>query len=67
MAIVGDRVHYTPHAEHAHLADYPALAATVGRVHEDGSADLFVLVPNKEPHWQDAVPEGEGPHTFRVI
>lgn len=67
MAQVGNAVIYTPHAGYDHLTDYAGqgLAATIGRMHADGTADLFVLVPNKEAHWQDAVPEGTGPHTWR--
>lgn len=66
MRILGFPVVYQPHADHTHLAEYAAsgLAAIIGRVHPDGTADLMVFVPNKKPHWQDAVPRGDGPHTW---
>lgn len=64
---LGEVVHFTPHDQHTHLAGQPEYAAIVGRVYPDGSADLFVLVPNKEAHWQDAVPEGDTHHTHRSI
>lgn len=66
MVKVSDTVVYTPHAEHFHLHDHggQGLAAIVGRVYPDGSADLFVLVPGKEPHWQDKVPPYGDHHSF---
>ena len=64
MARIGDRVTFRPHAEHEHLNAHPELVAIVGQLHAGGTADLFVLVPNKEPIWADGVPEGFGPYTF---
>lgn len=60
-------VRYVPHAEHTHLAEHAELAAIIGREHPDGTADLMVFVPNKEPHWQDRVPEGQGSHTWHHV
>lgn len=65
--LVGVPVRYVPHAEHEHLADHAVLAAIVGRDHGDGTLDLMVFVPNKEPHWQDAVPAGTGPHSWHHL
>lgn len=69
MVLIGLPVRYIPHAAHDFLSEFATtgLAAIVGRVYPDGSADLMVFVPNKEPHWQDAVPLGTGPHTFGPI
>lgn len=66
MRILGFPVVYQPHPEHTHLAEHRdgGLAAIVGRDHSDGTADLMVFVPNKAPHWQEAVPRGMGPHTW---
>lgn len=61
---------YHPHAEHEHLADFAdtGLAAIVGRVYPDGTADLFIMPPNKEPYWQDKVPYGDGePQSFHEM
>ena len=66
MASLGDTVIFRPHAEHGHLVDYPELAAIVGALHADGTASLFVMVPNKEGAWMDAVPEGTGDYSFSL-
>jgi hypothetical protein len=64
---LGEIVHYTPHREHAHMQKQPEYAAVVGRVYPDGSADLAVLVPNKELVWHDRVPIGDSHHCHRSI
>jgi hypothetical protein len=64
---LGETVHYTPHRLHTHLHDQPEYAAVVGRVYPDGSADLAVLVPNREVTWMDKVPEGDSHHCHRSI
>lgn len=65
--LLGYPVLYVPHAEHVHLAEHSALAAIVGAENADGTAELLVFVPGKEPHWQNAVPEGTGPHTWHHV
>lgn len=47
-----------------HHPEMRSFAAIVGNVNIDGTCDLQLLVPNKEPRWADAVPEGTGPGTF---
>ncbi len=47
-----------------HHSEMREFAAIVGNVNIDGTCDLQLLVPNKEPRWVDAVPEGTGPGTF---
>lgn len=63
---LGEVVHYTPHPEHTHLTQ-PEYAAVVGRVHPDGTADLAVMVPNRELMWVDKVPVGDSHHCHRSI
>jgi hypothetical protein len=71
MAQLGDTVIFVPHNEHSQFADFQALAAIVGHVHEDNanSLDLYVLTPNKESVWMDKVPQAaqEGPGHFHWL
>lgn len=86
MPKLGETVLYTPHVEHTHLhgdwqerrradpeAPPPAYPAIVGGVNDDDTVALHVLVPNREPHWQDNVPahsgqaDDPGHHTFRSL
>ena len=64
---LGETVHYTPHRDFTHLGPQKEFAAIVGAVHPDGSADLFVLVPNRAPFWADRVPVGDAHHSHRSI
>lgn len=52
----GDKVETVGSIHHHEITIF---AGTVGRVHASGSADIMILVPNKEPKWCDAVHEGE--------
>lgn len=49
---------------HQHLRTF---AATVGRIHPDGTADLHILIPNKDAKWVERVPFGEGHGTFALL
>ena len=63
---LGEIVHYIPHAEHTHMVGRE-YAAIVTEVNPDGSADLTVFVPNREPvHFED-VPVGDSHHCHRSI
>ncbi len=67
LPLIGLPVQFVPHAEHYHLTDHPVLAATIGRLNADGTADLAVFVPNKEMSWMDKVPQGTGPYTWHHL
>lgn len=73
MAKLGDRVIYTAHKEHhvgdagsVHHGDHRVFAGTVGAVHNDGTYDIAILVPNRELKWVDRVREGSSDHEFTV-
>jgi hypothetical protein len=64
---VGQVVHYIPHGEFSALRQFSHLAATLGAIYADETADLFVLVPMQPPIWLPAVPMGTAMHTWQPI
>ena len=57
---------YTVHSGHEGMHEETKFAGLAGRVHPDGTADLIVFPPNREPRWVNKVPFGEGPGTFTL-
>lgn len=59
MSYLGCAVVYTPH-------DGEAVAGLVTRVHApDRLVDLITFPPNCDPRGAEAVPMGDGPHSYR--
>ena len=57
---------YSVHEGHKTLFTEHVVAGIIGAVNEDGTFDLIVFHPNREPRWVENVPQGTGPHTFRL-
>lgn len=50
-----------------HHHEMTVFGGRIGRVHPDGTADIVIDVPHKEPKWIDGVKEGDGEHEFRLL
>jgi hypothetical protein len=57
---------YTVHEGHTAMQDVTEIAGIIGDVNADGTADLVLFAPNREPRWIENVPMGTGPHSFRL-
>ncbi|HWK44911.1 MAG TPA: hypothetical protein VNT30_09330 [Stellaceae bacterium] len=69
MSRLGFPVLYRVHHEHygVHHADMETFAGLVTREHPDGTCDLVIFPPNKEPRSVDKIAEGIGPHMFTSL
>ncbi len=81
MPHLGAAVVYRVHDEHktktlkgeatlhgsVHHPELTEFAGIVGRVHDDGSCDILLLIPNREPKWVDRVHAGDGDHQFTPV
>lgn len=61
---LGYPVIFRRHVDHGHLGDQAEFAAQVGRINDDGTVDLHVLVPERPAVWFPSVAHGFTPYTF---